>query len=116
MTDLIRREDAIQSLRERFCGDCKPCAKCDVCDTDTLIRDMMRVPAAKAVELRQGCWEEQEYGTGDSVYVCSECHAEWVLNDGNPTENNMNYCPECGARMDSWREESIYAEEPESND
>lgn len=51
MTDLIRREDAIQSLRGRFCGDCKPCAKCDVCDTDTLIRDMMRIPAADAVEV-----------------------------------------------------------------
>lgn len=51
MPNLIRREDAIKSLRERFCGDCKPCAKCDVCDTDTLIRDMMRIPAADAVEV-----------------------------------------------------------------
>lgn len=51
MDDLIRREDAIQSLRGRFCGDCKPCAKCNICDTDTLIRDMMSVPAADAVEV-----------------------------------------------------------------
>lgn len=51
MTDLIRREDAIKSLRGRFCGDCKPCAKCDVCDTDTLFNDLMRIPAADAVEV-----------------------------------------------------------------
>lgn len=51
MSEMIRREDAIKALRERLCGDCKPCAKCDVCDTDTLFRDMMSIHSADAVEV-----------------------------------------------------------------
>lgn len=36
----------------------------------------------------------------DATWVCSECGNEWVLIDGTPLDNQMNYCPKCGARMD----------------
>jgi hypothetical protein len=40
--------------------------------------------------------------TGDGFRVrCSECHAEYRLNDGGePQEYDLNYCPRCGAKMD----------------
>lgn len=52
--------------------------------------------------VRQGYWEEiSDYGGwGDTHYRCSVCGEEWYLEDGNPKENNMNFCPRCGARMD----------------
>lgn len=36
----------------------------------------------------------------DATWVCSVCENEWVLIDGTPLDNQMNYCPKCGARMD----------------
>ena len=47
-----------------------------------------------------GRWMEREDGFGGTYYMCSRCAEEWTLNDGAPTENNMYYCPQCGAKMD----------------
>lgn len=47
--------------------------------------------------VRHGIWEPDPYR-----FVCSECH-KWFKLDFNyddvPTAH-MNYCPNCGARMD----------------
>lgn len=60
------------------------------------------VPAADVAEVRHGRWIPSDMGGGepDEAYVCSECGEPWTLIDGNPAENNMRYCPACGARMD----------------
>jgi len=34
-----------------------------------------------------------------NVYECSNCKDEWVLIDGTPEENNINYCQNCGAKV-----------------
>lgn len=51
--------------------------------------------------VKRGHWEEiSEYGGwGDTHYRCSACGEEWYLEDGTPQQNNMNFCPMCGARM-----------------
>lgn len=51
--------------------------------------------------VKHGKWEEiEEYGGwGDTHYRCSVCGEEWYLEDGTPQQNNMNFCPRCGARM-----------------
>ena len=61
-----------------------------------------KMPAADVVEVRHGRWIPSDMGGGepDEAYICSECGEPWVLNDGTPEENNMRYCPACGARMD----------------
>lgn len=33
------------------------------------------------------CWE------------CSGCGLLWVLSNGGPKDNEMNYCPKCGRRI-----------------
>lgn len=50
---------------------------------------------------KRGEWEEiSEYnGWGDTHYRCSVCGEEWYLEDGTPKQNNMNFCPRCGADM-----------------
>lgn len=35
-----------------------------------------------------------------NTWQCSYCNEEWNLIDGNPFENNMNYCPKCGGKID----------------
>lgn len=51
---------------------------------------------------KKGEWEEiTDYGGwGDTHYRCSVCGEEWHLDDGKPKDNNMNFCPRCGARME----------------
>ena len=60
------------------------------------------LPAADVAEVRHGRWIPSDMGGGepDEAYVCSECGEPWTLIDGTPAENNMRYCPACGARMD----------------
>ena len=59
-------------------------------------------PAADVQPVKCGYWEEvTDYGGwGDTHYRCSVCGEEWYLEDGKPKDNNMNFCPRCGARMD----------------
>lgn len=57
--------------------------------------------------VKHGKWEEvTDYGGwGDTHYRCSVCGEEWYLEDGKPKDNNMNFCPRCGARMDGDRDD-----------
>lgn len=54
----------------------------------------------KANSRERGRWVESEYSCGDLVYECSVCHEPWTLIDGTPFDNNMLFCPHCGAKMD----------------
>ena len=51
-------------------------------------------------EQKHGHWIEQD-DCNDTYYECSVCGEPWVLIDGTPSENNMCFCPKCGARMES---------------
>lgn len=63
---------------------------------------VLKEPAADVAEVRHGRWIPSDMGGGepDEAYICSECGEPWTLIDGNPAENNMRYCPNCGTRMD----------------
>lgn len=58
-------------------------------------------PTVDAMPVKHGRWIENEGFDGDCYYTCSVCKCDWTTIDGTPTENNMRYCPECGAKMDS---------------
>lgn len=71
-----------------------------------LVRLMYEVltlkPAADARPVVHGRWNEErpDFIDGDSIYVCSVCGETWDLEAGTPKENNMNFCPNCGATME----------------
>lgn len=58
-------------------------------------------PTIDAVPVVRGKWMPTDMGGGetDEAYVCSVCGEPWTLIDGTPRENNMHYCPNCGANM-----------------
>lgn len=62
--------------------------------------------------VKHGYWEEvTDYGGwGDTHYRCSVCGEEWYLEDGKPKDNNMNFCPRCGAKMDAEPDEPWQSE------
>ena len=53
-----------------------------------------------------GEWLAEDNIFDDSTWICSVCHEPWVLIDGTPKDNNMNYCPNCGALMKEAEHES----------
>lgn len=63
-------------------------------------------PAADVVEVRHGEWIEHDDDWCGAYYTCSACGCDWTTIDGTPQENNMKYCPECGAKMDGGKEQT----------
>ena len=60
----------------------------------------------KAIEVlkqepKTGHWIKKDGFDGDVYYDCSECGESWTTVEGTPWQNGMNYCPNCGARMES---------------
>ena len=93
MSELIKREDAIKATWH------EP-SYIDPYNVLTEVRDRIEaLPTVDAVPVVHGEWIETEMGYDDYAWVCTVCGEPWVLNAGTPSENNMNYCPNCGARM-----------------
>ena len=61
------------------------------------IEDLADIPTADVSPVRHGRWIEE---CEESLYSCSACGAEWVTIEGTPKENDMDFCPHCGAKMD----------------
>jgi len=62
--------------------------------------DIKALPAADVVEVKQGEWKETPYTDYDDTWECSVWGKPWTLIEGTPQDNLMNYCPQCGAKMD----------------
>ena len=95
MDDLIRREDALKEI-------------CEVCDISQEIKPLCEyrfegclygkvysIPAVDAVEVKHGRWEWIET-SDEGCYFCTVC--------GEHNFYEATYCPDCGAKMDSWYE------------
>lgn len=48
---------------------------------------------------KKGKWLYKPNEYDDDTYECSQCGEPWTLIDGTPEENNMKFCPNCGADM-----------------
>lgn len=76
------------------CNDvCKPISACDA------LRYAERAVEAGYVKQSEGEWIAHEDDWCGTFYTCSACGCDWTTIDGTPQENNMRYCPECGAKM-----------------
>ena len=52
----------------------------------------------EAAQHEHGQWIERDPYV--NIFECSNCNYWFVLEDGSPAENNYNYCPNCGAKME----------------
>ena len=106
------RKEAIERIQEvmtiirtqHMCKDMD--GECTTEDRETYIQRFealrMAIEALQEPERKKGKWEDFDY---DNSYLCTSCGEIWILNDGTPEENNMNYCPKCGADMRKNEEE-----------
>ena len=53
----------------------------------------------KDFERPKGHWIEHTDYVGDTYYDCSNCKEPWTTIEGTPWQNMMNFCPNCGAKM-----------------
>lgn len=85
MSDLIRREDAIDAVENNSYG----------MGSRASVNAIKSLPSAEAV---QGEWKPFDLTWGRNVYFCTACKESTEV----PTVNgqpNYNYCPNCGAMM-----------------
>ena len=47
----------------------------------------------------RGEWQYYPEDYDELTWTCSRCGEPWNLIDGTPDDNNMDFCPACGAPM-----------------
>ncbi len=73
------------------------------------VNHIMDIPAADVVEVKHGEWLQTKEPLGHQdvdCIECSVCHDSWVIDEDFDFEFHKqywNYCPNCGAKMDSRR-------------
>ena len=101
--DLISRAELRRSLMI-WADKLRTAGECGGCEAELLQAVVKMVDAHAAVDaepVRHREWILNPSNLyDDATWVCSVCGHEWVLIDGTPQENDMHYCPKCGARMD----------------
>ncbi len=77
--------------RENYCENVCHCAN-EYCDKESC--PIWKAPVADVAAVRHGRWEDRQGGFW-GVAMCSVCGEKF------PTgEIGLNYCPNCGAKMD----------------
>lgn len=100
MSDLIRREDVFKTLgitdkSTKYGGDHSGY------NTLMLYEIMDAIDSIPTAEPKVGKWIEKEDGLEGQYWDCSVCGISWAFNDsGTPSEHGVNYCPNCGAKME----------------
>ena len=70
----------------------------DSYDDFVAVKDILAIPAADVEAVRHGHWYFACVHQEKKFYKCSNCHHAFPF-------NNVNYCPNCGAKMDEKGEE-----------
>lgn len=90
MDDLISRQAAIDLMKIALEDDWEPDYATD------RINDL---PSAQP-ERKNGEWiHKPDIYLDEQTWECSECGEPWIFIEGTPSENNANFCPNCGADM-----------------
>ena len=89
MSDLTR-EEAIKILKDTLYDEKTPN---DYIKAVKMARESLE-------NQKTGHWEETEDYNADVIYRCSVCESAFYLECDTPKDNEYNYCPYCGARME----------------
>ena len=95
MTDHIKRAEALKAANEWVSEACMA----PVMRVSRLLDKLAKVPAADVAEVVHGRWIDgaEDFTCGNHNAECSicRCYVSW---DG--CDEDFNYCPNCGAKMD----------------
>lgn len=98
--EYIRREDALRAVQRQRGANRSP-AQNEM--LNRIKTDIIRAPAADVAPVVHGRWIDgaEDFTCGNHNAECSicRCYVSW---DG--CDEDFNYCPNCGARMDGVNE------------
>ena len=112
MDDLISRRAAIDALDEQIEQCNKALGSFDISPKDEYAIKVERASLKAYRELLENLPSAQperaegEWIPFDVEYECSHCGIILQFNDGTPKDNNANFCPNCGARMKGYSNET----------
>ena len=94
---------SVSTEKTEPCTHDKPCTECPQYDKEKyycphfchVIRDVI-----EEVEEKTGRWIEEDMFDGDVAYRCSECNELFWIESGTPKDNEYNFCPKCGAKIE----------------
>lgn len=95
MRDLIDRQKAIDTFEPWL--SVKGYSEGELNMLKAVLYNLSVMPPADVRENVHGKWFYDR--SCESVFECNICGLAWTLNYGTPEENNMNFCPKCGADM-----------------
>lgn len=102
MAEYIERETFLKDIKERYCLPCKEAGRdhngcnCPPCWVDDMRCDVIDATADDVAPVVHGRWIEHEKYIFGTMYYCSVCDNR-ILHGGR----ELNYCPNCGAKMDA---------------
>ena len=103
MAEFINREAFKKSVEERYCKPCKAEGKdhsgcwCRACWVDDMLDEVECFQPSDVAPVVHGQWVHEHISEGYAWVICSECEAvihKILIN------KRLNYCPNCGAKMD----------------
>lgn len=109
MGECIEREATIKRIKEVYCVGCNSYngVRCRACGTGDAIDMIEDAPAADVAPVVHGQWDDSgryTFPSGGTAVRCTECGC--ALTESEYHLNNWNYCPVCGAKMDSERKDN----------
>ena len=90
--DLISRQAAIDYLLDALYDLDEE----DYVDKEFIEEELKRVPSVQPKQ-KTGQWI---FMKDCEDWFCSNCKDIFMLLEGTPKDNNYNYCPNCGAKME----------------
>lgn len=89
MAEYIEREET-----------CKKCVRYGMGETLCADCVVKAAPAADVSPVKHGRWKHFELGYFD-LWRCTACGEDWTFEyDPTDADTKVNYCPDCGAKMD----------------
>lgn len=86
MAEYIKRETLVHRLKNPYLFNITP----------RIFEIISEIPAADVAPVVHARWVQID----DDVFACSHCRADWVFSEATPKEMKLDYCPQCGAKMD----------------
>ena len=111
MSDLISRQAAIDAFDESIKRCDKALSSFEISMKDEYAvkvekaslkhyRDILENLPSVQPERKKGEWiHKPDIYLDEQTWECSECGEPWIFIEGTPSENNANFCPNCGADM-----------------
>lgn len=104
MTDYIKRTDAVKIAEKYGLANGSVLGR-HTGLADCIARDISELPAADVAEVVHGRWIDgvEDFTCGNHNAECSicRCYVSW---DG--CDEDFNYCPNCGAKMDGGNDDA----------